>query len=63
MTYISNPAACRKSSNITARSTDNWRQWWATEAERIGSNWRSIFQLHCEIVDRLRATSSWAVSS
>jgi hypothetical protein len=45
------------------RCTADWRQWWADESERIGSNWRSFIQLHFEIVDRLRAKSSlWGSS-
>jgi hypothetical protein len=28
-----------------------------------GTNWRGVIKLHFQICDRLRATSSWAVSS
>ena len=49
-----------RSSALTAPSTTDWREWWADESVRTGSNWRSLFELHCQIVDRLRASSSWA---
>jgi hypothetical protein len=54
-------------SHLTPSSTgndpDGWRQWWAVESARAGSNWRSIFELHCEIIDRLRSSALWASSS
>jgi hypothetical protein len=51
-------------SALTAVSTgtnpSEWRVWWREEAIRTGTDWRSLFELHCQIVDRLRASSSWA---
>jgi hypothetical protein len=50
-------AVVRKSSTeITSLSTANWRRWWADESERTGTTWRSLFESHCSVVDRLRAT-------
>jgi hypothetical protein len=48
---------------VTAPSTADWRDWWADESVRIGTDWKSLIELHCAIVDRLRASSSWAWSS
>jgi hypothetical protein len=48
----------------TGTNPDGWRRWWATEADRIGTNWRSLIELHFEICTRLRASSSsWGLSS
>jgi hypothetical protein len=50
---------------ITVTSTGDasagLRRWWATEAERYGTDWRSVINLHLEISDRLRASSSWGL--
>jgi hypothetical protein len=56
-------AAGRNSSEITAPSTLQSRAWWAAESERVGTNWRSLIELHLKICDRLQASSSWARSS
>jgi hypothetical protein len=46
-----------------AFSTADARAWWATEAERIGSNWQSLISLHFAICNRLQpASSSWRSS-
>jgi hypothetical protein len=34
------------------------REFWAAESERIGTNWRGLFDLHVAIVNRLQAASS-----
>jgi hypothetical protein len=53
----------KSSAKIIALSTADARAWWATEAERIGTNWRSLISLHLAICDRLQATSSsWGSS-
>ena len=51
------------SSALTVGSTTDQRQWWADESVRTRTDWRSLIELHCQIVDRLRASSSWAWSS
>jgi hypothetical protein len=48
--------------SVTAPSTMNSREWWADESIRAGTDWKSLIELHCAIVDRLRANSSWASS-
>jgi hypothetical protein len=45
--------------SLTDRSTTNWRQWWADESERVGTNWQSLIELHFAICNRLQASSSW----
>jgi len=50
-------AAGRKSSGIVASSgccPSDWREYWRAH----GTSWRSLFKLHCSIVDRLRSNSS-----
>jgi hypothetical protein len=42
----------------TGSCSADWRRWWAAEAERIGTNRRSLIELHFQICDRLRASSS-----
>lgn len=45
---------------ITIPSTiDDLRLYWRVH----GTSWRNLFDLHCEIVDRLRANSSLWISS
>jgi hypothetical protein len=53
------------STTVTSTGTDpdGWRRWWAAEAVRTGTNWRSLLIFHFEISDRLRASSSWGHSS
>jgi hypothetical protein len=48
------------SSTITSSGTnpDGWRRWWRIESARRGSDWHSLIELHFEIADRLRASSS-----
>ena len=58
-----NSASSTFTSTGTVPSTMDRREWWADESVRIGTDWRSLFELHCQIVDRLRASSSWAWSS
>jgi hypothetical protein len=62
MNKIPIPPRPRKPNSATVISTGccpaDWRQWWLAEAERIGTDWRSLFSLHLEICDRLRAASS-----
>ena len=48
---------------VTTPSTTDWRQWWEVEARATGSDWKSLIELHCQIVARLRASSSWALPS
>jgi hypothetical protein len=36
----------------------DWQAWWGKESERIGTNRGSLIELHFEICDRLRASSS-----
>jgi hypothetical protein len=48
---------------VTAPSTMDRRDWWRDEAIRTRTDWKSLIELHCAIVDRLRASSSWAWSS
>jgi hypothetical protein len=63
MFYNTPAATCKSSNSLTAASTANVREWWAAESARIGSNWHSLFELHCSIVDRLRSnSSSWRSS-
>jgi hypothetical protein len=54
-------------SAITAVSTgtnpSEWRVWWQVEAGTTGTDWKSLIELHCAILDRLRASSSRAWSS
>jgi hypothetical protein len=62
----SHPQA-RGQSAMTARvtifpSTANAREFWRAESARIGSNWKSLIQLHFEICNRLQASSSWGSS-
>jgi hypothetical protein len=59
MAFIPNSSAWHKPADLTALSTTDWRAWWATEAERIGSNWQSLISLHFAICNRLQASSSW----
>jgi hypothetical protein len=58
MANLANSGGSLKSESITASSTDNWREFWAAESERISTNWRSLISIHLEIVERLRASSS-----
>jgi hypothetical protein len=59
MLYRSPRVGC-KSSELTVSSTGTdaagRREFWAAESERTGTNWRSLFESHCSVVDRLRAT-------
>jgi hypothetical protein len=62
MVYSISAADC-KSSDILASSTgtnpDGWREFWRTH----GTSWRSLFELHAAIVNRLQAaSSSWSLS-
>jgi hypothetical protein len=38
----------------TGTDPDGWRQWWAVESARIGSDWRSLLDQHQEVLKRLR---------
>jgi hypothetical protein len=51
-------AAARKPAEITVPSTLDWREFW-----RVNGSWRSLFDLHVAIVNRLQAASSSWVSS
>src|SRR5215471_8254050 len=55
MSTIISPAS---TFNSTIRSTgccaSDWRQWWAVESGRVGSDWPSVIGLHLTIVDQLR---------
>jgi hypothetical protein len=56
-------AADRKSSKVTACSTglkpEGWREYWRVHV----ISWRSLFDLHVAIVNRLQAaSSSWCSS-
>jgi hypothetical protein len=63
MSYTVLAAGGKSSAKIIARSTADARAWWATEAERIGSNWQSLISLHFAICNRLQAaSSSWRSS-
>jgi len=44
--------------HITIPSTLDWREFWRVH----GTSWRSLIELHFEICDRLRASSSWRSS-
>lgn len=57
------PSTATYISTLTAPSTTDWRAWWATETKANGSDWQGLIGLHLAIVDRLRASSSWAWSS
>ena len=46
--------------SLTEPSTADLRQWWIDESVRTRTDWKSLIELHCQIVDRLRASSSWA---
>jgi hypothetical protein len=48
-----------RSSALTAPSTGDWHQWWEVEARTNGSDWKSLIELHCQILGRLQASSSW----
>jgi hypothetical protein len=39
-----------------------WRRWWAAEAERTGSDWRSLMEVTDQVVGRLRAQHVWVSS-
>jgi hypothetical protein len=39
-------------------STIDWRAYWAWQ----GVPWREVIDLHFDVVDRLRASSSWCSS-
>jgi hypothetical protein len=53
----------KSSAKIIALSTADARAWWATEAERVGTNWRFLISLHLAICNRLQAaSSSWCSS-
>jgi len=43
----------------TGTNPDGWREYWRVH----GANWRSLIELHFEICDRLRASSSLWCSS
>jgi hypothetical protein len=48
--------------NSTGTCPAEWRAWWLAEAERSGSDWRSLITIHLEVCDRLRASSSrWSL--
>jgi len=44
--------------HITIPSTLDWREF----RRAHGTSWRSLIELHFEICDRLRASSSWRSS-
>jgi hypothetical protein len=46
-------------SPLTLPSTSDWREYWRVH----GISWRSVIQLHFEIVDSLRPNSSLWVST
>jgi hypothetical protein len=55
-------AGCKSSELIVSSTgTDHagWREFWRLH----GTSWSSLLELHCEIVDRLRANSSLRVST
>jgi hypothetical protein len=63
MPTLSPLRTCGKSSEpLTFSSTGccpaDWREFWRLH----GTSWRSLIDLHFEICDRLRASSSWALS-
>ena len=62
MSYLISTAA-RKCEPITPVSTGTfpteWREYWGV----YGTSWKSLIELHLEIVDRLRTSASWASSS
>jgi hypothetical protein len=66
MSYLAYPSTARKPVDLIASSTgtnpEGWRRYWAGESERIGTNWRSVIELHLAIVSRLQASSSWCSS-
>jgi hypothetical protein len=66
MQFLASSLASDKSDatlSSTGTNPDGWRRWWAIEAERVGTNWRSLLSLHLEICDHLRAaSSSWSLS-
>jgi hypothetical protein len=43
------------SCTTTARSTDNWREFWRLESARTGSDWISLFDAAGAALSRLRA--------
>ena len=51
-----------RSSALIVGSTTDQRQLWREEAIRTRTDWKSLIELHCAIVDRLRASSSWTSS-
>jgi hypothetical protein len=58
MSYLANSSTPHKhNSSLTARSTTDWREWWAIESRRVGSDWPSVLGLHLSIVDSLRVSS------
>jgi len=53
-------AASKSSAEITTIPSTgccpaDWREFWRVH----GTSWRSLIELHFEICDRLRASSSW----
>ena len=61
MAYLIISSAASKSSEITACSTDNWREYWRDESVRTGTDWISISETVSAILFRLADES--AVSS
>jgi hypothetical protein len=58
LSYSSTVAFGKASETTTISSALDSREYWRVH----GTSWRSLFELHCEIVDRLRASSSCWVS-
>jgi hypothetical protein len=56
--FYSIPTAGRKSSEIIARSTDDWRAWWAIEARRAGTDWQHLLDAADAVLCWLRAAHS-----
>jgi hypothetical protein len=59
MPFLPSSSGRFKPEAATLSSTLDWREYWRAN----GTSWHSVFELHCRIVDRLRAHSSlWGSS-
>jgi hypothetical protein len=59
MSFLVSSSGLFKPEAGTLPSTVDWRAFWRVH----GTTWRSVIDLHFEICERLRATSSWCCSS
>lgn len=53
MASLANSSTPHKHNSLTARSTDNWREWWRIESICAGSDWGALLRQHGHVFQRL----------